>query len=49
MMAGYRLGACCVSLRCSACNPVIMMRVLVLHDAALLLRLPLLLLSYPHL
>ena len=50
MMAGYRLGSCCVSLRCSACLPVIMLRVLVLHDAAqLLLLLPLLLLSYPHL
>ena len=50
MMAGYRLGSCCVSLRCSACLPVIMLRVLVLHDAAqLLLLLLLLLLSHPHL
>ena len=44
MMAGYRLGSCCVSLRCSACLPVIMLRVLMLHDAAQLLLLLLLLL-----
>ena len=43
-MAGYRLGSCCVSLRCLACLPSIMLRVLVLHDALQLLLLPLLLL-----
>ena len=41
MMAGYRLGSCCVSLRCLACLPSIMLRVLVLHDALQLLLLPL--------
>ena len=50
MMAGYRLGSCCVSLRCSACLPSIMLRVLVLRDAMQLLPLPpLLLSSYQHL
>ena len=49
MMAGYRLGSCCVSLRCLVCLPSITLRVLVLHDAMQLLLLPpLLLSSYQH-